>query len=168
MRPEPVSAGALIREIGRVFAHWLGAQFLICLILSMVYALGFALLHIMWWPLAAVFCGFAHAVPMFGAVAAIVIVAAVTWIGTGIGTALGAVAVFTLASALEGFYLSPKIMGRQLHISPWLVFAGGLVASSLFGFIGVLLAVPVMAIGLLIWRYFTRREAPPEDRSAPE
>lgn len=137
--------------------HWVGAQALICAILSAIYAVGFALLGVPLWPLAALFCGFAHAVPVFGAVVAIVIVAGVTWMARGMYPALGAMGVFAAVSGLEGFYLTPKIMGRRLDISPLWVFFGGLLAGSLFGFVGFLLAVPVMAVVALVYRYFRQR-----------
>lgn len=155
----PATTGALIVQIGRTLAHWIGAQIRICLILSALYAIGFALLGVPWWPLAALLCGFAHAVPMFGAVAAIGIVAAVTYLARGPYPALGAVGVFAAASALEGFYLTPRIMGRRLALSPWYVFLGGIVASSLFGFVGILFAVPIMAVAMLVWRFARARQA---------
>ncbi len=48
-------------------------------------------------------------------------------------------------------------MGRRLDISPWVVFFGGILAGSLFGFVGVLLAVPVMGVVALVYRHFRER-----------
>lgn len=151
------TAGELMGEIGRLLAHWVSAQFRICLILSAVYAVGFALLGVPLWLLAALLCGFAHAVPVFGAVVAIALVAAVTWMARGMYPALGTMGVFAAVSGFEGFYLTPKIMGRRMAISPLWVFFGGLLAGSLFGFVGILLAVPVMGVIALIYRHFRER-----------
>ena len=148
---------ALLREIGHLLAHWVGAQFRISLILSAIYAVGFALLRVPLWPLAALLCGFAHAIPVFGAVVAILLVAAVTWMSRGMYPALGTMGIFAAVSGFEGFYLTPKIMGRRLDISPWWVFLGGILAGSLFGFVGILLAVPVMAVAALVYRHFRKR-----------
>ncbi len=147
----------LLREIGHLLAHWVGAQFRIGLILSAVYAVGFALLGVPLWPVAALLCGFAHAIPVFGAVVAIALVALVTWMVRGGYPALGTLGIFAVVSGFEGFYLTPKIMGRRLDISPWLVFFGGILAGSLFGFVGVLLAVPVMGVIALVYRRFRER-----------
>ena len=150
---KPGSAGALAREVGGALTHWLRAQMRICLILAAVYAAGFALAGVPVWPVFALLCGLAHAVPMFGAVAAIALTAAITWAVRGFYPAVSAVLVFAVASALEGFWLTPWIMGRRLRISPWWVFFGGLVAGSLFGFVGLLVAVPVMAVAAVVWRH---------------
>jgi predicted PurR-regulated permease PerM len=156
------SAAELAREVGGVLAHYAGAQVRICAILSVVYAVAFALLRVPVWPVFAVLCGFAHAVPVFGALVAVLITAAVTWMARGFYPAIGTVLVFAGASGLEGFYLTPHIMGRRLKLSPWVVFFGVLAASSLFGFVGVLLAVPVMAIAAVIWRFTRSHVAGPK------
>lgn len=150
----PRQASALVREIGGTLKHYAAAQFRICLILTCIYAAGFALAKVPLWPLMAPLAGFAHIIPTFGAVVAIVVIAAISGIARGIYPALGVVLVFAVAQALEGFYLTPRIMGRRLRLSPWVVFFGVLAASSLFGFAGVLLAVPVMAVAMVIWRFF--------------
>ena len=148
----------LFRDIGHLLAHWVSAQFRISLILSAIYAVGFALLGVPLWPVAALLCGFAHAVPVFGAVVAIALVAALTWMARGMYPAMGTVGIFAAVSGFEGFYLTPKIMGRRLDISPWWVFFGGILAGALFGFVGILLAVPVMAVVALVYRHFRARQ----------
>lgn len=159
---ENSSPRRLLGEVGGALAHYVGAQVRICLILSAIYAVGFALLRVPVWPLFALLCGFAHAIPMFGAVVAVLITAAVTWMARGFYPALGTVLIFAGASGLEGFYLTPRIMGHRLHLSPWLVFFGVLAASSLFGFVGVLVAVPVMAVAAVLWKYFRSHLARPQ------
>jgi predicted PurR-regulated permease PerM len=59
--------------------------------------------------------------------------------------------VFLVGQFLEGNILSPKLMGDQVGLHPvWLMFAL-LAAGSLFGFVGLLLAVPMAAvIGVLV------------------
>jgi predicted PurR-regulated permease PerM len=148
---------SLLRDIAHLLAHWVSAQIRISLILSAIYAVGFALLGVPLWPLAALLCGFAHAIPVFGAVVAIGLVAIVTWMARGGYPALGTLGIFAAVSGLEGFYLTPKIMGRRLDISPWYVFFGGILAGSLFGFVGILLAVPVMGVVALVYRHFRER-----------
>jgi predicted PurR-regulated permease PerM len=159
---KPALAGRLAREIGEMLAHYAGAQARICLVLTALYAAGFALLGVPWWPVFGILCGFAHAVPVFGAAVAALAAAGVTWIARGFHPAVGSVLVFAAASGLEGFYLTPRLMGRSLRLSPWLVFFGVLAASSLFGFVGVLLAVPVMALAAILWRFARSHLARPQ------
>jgi predicted PurR-regulated permease PerM len=160
----PATPGRLARDIGGVLVHYISAQIRICLILTAVYAVGFVLLKVPLWPAMAVLCGFAHAVPMFGAVVAIVIAAALTWVARDGYSAAGVLGVFAAAQVLEGFWLTPRIMGRHLNLSPWWVFIGALVASLMFGFVGVLLAIPAMAVAAVVWRFVRSRGNPATPR----
>ena len=58
------------------------------------------------------------------------------------------------ASRFSDNFLVPKIMGQKVGISPvgviFAVFAGG----ELFGFVGLLFAVPMAALLRILWRYF--------------
>jgi len=147
---------SLVREIAGTLARYLTAQVKICLILTAIYGIGFLLLSVPLWPLFAFLCGFAHAIPVFGSPIAAVLTAVVTWIALGFYPALGVMGLFVAAQTLEGFYLGPRIMGHHLSLPPLWVFFGTLLASSLFGFFGILLAVPAMAIAALLWRHFHR------------
>ncbi len=142
----------VLREASGVLARYVRAQVRISLILSAIYAVGLATLRVPLWPLLALVCGFAHAVPVFGALAAALITALVAWVTRDGYTAIWVMCLFAAASGLEGFYLTPRIMGRRLSLPPLWVFFGTLVAGSLFGFFGVLLAVPAMALIAALWR----------------
>ncbi|HWQ56042.1 MAG TPA: AI-2E family transporter [Bryobacteraceae bacterium] len=159
---EPRSARRLAREVGGVLVHYAGAQLRICLILSAVYAVGFALLRVPLWPLMALLVGFGQAVPVFGGVVAILIVAGTTWMVKGPYPAMGVMGVYAAAQLLESFWLSPRIMGRRLNLPPWWVFLGVLAASVMFGFVGVLLAVPAMAVVMVIYRFLKPPAATPD------
>jgi predicted PurR-regulated permease PerM len=52
---------------------------------------------------------------------------------------------------LEGYYLSPKFVGERVHLHPvWIIFALFL-GGNLYGFLGILIAVPIAAVlGVLI------------------
>ena len=53
---------------------------------------------------------------------------------------------FTAVQCVEGYYLTPRILGGRLSLHPMAVFLGLLIGGKLFGFLGVLLAVPVIAV----------------------
>ncbi len=59
--------------------------------------------------------------------------------------------IFVIGQVLEGYALTPKLVGDRVGLHPvWLIF-GMLVGATLFGFVGILLAVPVTAvIGVLV------------------
>jgi predicted PurR-regulated permease PerM len=153
---QPPRPNTLVHDLLSTLGRYLSAQLRICLILTVIYGVGFLLLRVPVWPLLAFVCGLSHAVPMFGAPVAAVLAAGVTWIGRGFDYALGVMGLFIACQVLEGFYLGPKIMGHRLSLPPLWVFFGTLLASSLFGFVGVLLAVPAMALAAVVWRWFHR------------
>jgi predicted PurR-regulated permease PerM len=157
--PDSRSFLSLVKEIGGILTRYVGGQFRICLILSVIYAVGFALLGVPLWPLVALLCGFSHLIPMFGPVIAILIAAGLAWIARDVYHAMGVMGVFAVAQGIEGFYLTPRILGKRLHLPAIAVFIGLTIASLMFGFIGILITVPLMAIAAAIWRFYARKNA---------
>jgi len=157
--PESRSLLSLLREIGGILTRYIGGQFRIALVLSAIYAVGFALLRVPVWPLLAAACGFSHLIPMFGPVIAILVAAVLAWISTDVYHAIGVMGVFVVAQTLEGFYLTPRILGKRLRLPALAVFIGITLAGMMFGFVGILLTVPLMAIAAAVWRFYARKDA---------
>lgn len=157
-------AGALAKEIATTLAVYVGGQILISVIMSALFALGFALLGVPFWFLLAPVCGFLNLIPRFGSVVALVLGIAVA-LASGMGAfrTLGVVSVFALVFALEGFLLTPLVLGRRLRLRPLWVFLVVLIGGSLFGFLGLLLAVPALAVATVVYKFFAQ---PVENRSS--
>ena len=64
----------------------------------------------------------------------------------GIGTVLGVAAVMGFVQILDGMIITPRIVGRSVGLAPLEVLVTMMAAGSLFGFLGVLLAVPLGAV----------------------
>jgi predicted PurR-regulated permease PerM len=140
-------------EIGSTLAGWLAAQAKVVLILTGIYAIGFAISRVPWWFAVAVICGLLNFIPIAGAVIALLIVLPVTWlVRQDIVPVLGALVTYVVAQGLEGFYLTPKIMGGRLGLSPWVVFVAILAGGFMFGPLGVVLAAPAAAVLAILWR----------------
>lgn len=150
------SAWRLLRQIGGNLLHWVGGQILIAFLLTICYAVGFALAGLPWWPLFAIANGFFHLIPMMGAALGLLL-PFLGWLLLTNGdpfTLLWIVLVYALAQGFEGFYLTPKILGYKLGLKPFLVFLAVVLGSSLFGFVGALFAAPAMAVAMTIWRWW--------------
>ena len=65
---------------------------------------------------------------------------------------------------LESFYLTPKILGKELKLNPLVVFVSVLLGALIFGPVGALVAAPLVAILLLIYRRLGRFEKDRKDR----
>ncbi len=150
------SIGQLLRRIGGNLLHWVGGQLLIAFLLTLCYALGFALAGLPWWPLFAVANGILHLIPMLGAALGLLL-PFLGWLLLTNGnpvTLLWIVLIYALVQGLEGFYLTPKILGLRLGLKPFLIFLGVVLGSALFGFVGAFFAAPVMAVAMTIWRWW--------------
>jgi predicted PurR-regulated permease PerM len=67
------------------------------------------------------------------------------------------VAVFSLGQFLEGHVLTPRLVGGRVGLHPvWVIFAL-LAGSTLFGFVGLLLAVPAAAVAGVLVRFAAAR-----------
>ncbi|MCC7341984.1 MAG: AI-2E family transporter [Bryobacterales bacterium] len=150
------SVWQLLRQIGGNLLHWVGGQMLIAFLLTICYAVGFALAGLPWWPLFAIANGFFHLIPMMGAALGLIL-PFLGWLLLTNGdpyTLLWIVLVYALVQGFEGFYLTPKILGYKLGLKPFLVFLAVVLGSSLFGFLGAFFAAPVMAVAMTIWRWW--------------
>ena len=147
------SQRSLPGEVGYALSGWIVAQVKIVVILTGIYAIGFAASSVPWWLAVAAVCGLLNFIPIAGPVIALLIVLPVTWlIRQDMLSVLGALITYVVAQGLEGFYLTPKIMGRRLGLSPWIVFLEILVGGLVFGPLGVLFAAPVAAVVAVLWR----------------
>jgi predicted PurR-regulated permease PerM len=70
---------------------------------------------------------------------------------------LGVVGVFVVVQTLEGFVLTPRILGKSVGLSAMTVFVCGLIGGALFGPLGLLLAVPIAAVAAVAWRFAFKR-----------
>ena len=147
------SQRSLPGEVGYALSGWIVAQVKIVVILTGIYAVGFAASRVPWWLAVAAVCGLLNFIPIAGPVIALLIVLPVTGlIKQDMLSVLGALITYVVAQGLEGFYLTPKIMGRRLGLSPWIVFLAILVGGLVFGPLGVLFAAPVAAVVAVLWR----------------
>jgi predicted PurR-regulated permease PerM len=145
----------LIREILATLGSYLKGQAQIILILAVLYTAGFALVPVPGWFLVGPVCALMYVVPIFGSLIGLAIAMASTLLaGQDLFRLLWVLGVWVVIQGLEGFWLSPRILGKRTRVGPLAVFFGVAVASSLFGFLGVLLAVPAMAVALVIWRHW--------------
>ena len=73
----------------------------------------------------------------------------------GIGSQLvGVLIVFGIGQLLEGFFLTPRLVGERIGLHPVAVLFALLLFGNLFGFFGVLLALPISAVSLVLVQYF--------------
>ncbi|MFZ1864914.1 MAG: AI-2E family transporter [Polyangiales bacterium] len=140
-------AFAFFREVDRVLGQFLRGQFTVMTVLGALYATGYALIGV---PLAlpiGIVAGLLSFIPYVGSSTALALALLMTALqGQGWIQALWVVGVHALIQGLEGFVITPKIMGDTVGISAIAVLFALLVGAELLGFTGVLLAVPAAAV----------------------
>ena len=157
-RHEPLVA-RLVGECHEVLGAFMRGQLLVMLALAVVYALGLMLLGLRLGLLVGLIAGLASIVPYMGFVVGIgaALIAGFFQFGAD-GLMLGGiVAVFMIGQVLESVVLTPMLVGDRIGLHPVAVMFAVLAGGQLFGFTGVLLALPVAAI-LMVWlRYWYQR-----------
>ena len=90
------------------------------------------------------------------ATAAGVIIAALVQFGE-LWPLVGVAIVFSIGQTVEGFVLQPLLLGDRIGLHPVAVIFAIMAGGQLFGFLGVLLALPVAAVLVVVLRHFHRR-----------
>lgn len=152
-----------IRQLGSEADHsiagYLRGQALVCLILGAFYAVTLAAVGLEYGLTIGLIAGIITFLPYVGS-----LVGGILAIGMALAqfppdwTSVAIVAgIFVFGQAVEGNYLSPKLVGDRVGLHPvWIMFAL-MAGGALFGFTGVLLAVPVAAIIGVLCRFFMKQ-----------
>jgi predicted PurR-regulated permease PerM len=148
----------LSRDTDRVLSAWLRGQLLCCLVLAAFYAAGLQLIGLELGLMIGLMAGVLSFIPYVGSItgfaSALLLAAAQfgTWQGVGM-----VVLVFMVGQFVEGYIIYPRLLGDRVELhAVWVIFAlfaGGVA----FGFLGVLLAVPMAAAVGVVARYWLRR-----------
>lgn len=142
---EPFSR--LFDEVGRILQAYVLGQLMIAIIMGILYAIGFAAFRVPAWAGLAALSGFLNVIPYVGTASGLILASGFTFADTGeIWRVAGVIGVFLAVQTIEGYYLTPRILGGRLSLHPMAVFLGLLIGGRMFGLLGVLLAVPTLAI----------------------
>ncbi len=153
-RNEGVIVG-LLGECHEVIGAFLRGQLLVMLALGTVYALGLMLLGLDLGLLIGMLAGLASIVPYMGFAVGIVaaLIAAVFQFGADPLMLAGVAAVFGVGQMLEGMVLTPLLVGDRIGLHPVAVIFAIMAGGQLFGFVGILLALPVAAVIMVLLRH---------------
>lgn len=145
---------ALFDESGRILESYVRGQILIGSIMAICYAVGFYFLGVPAWAGIAMIAGLLNAVPYVGTISGIVLACGFSFADGGSWAHIAAIlAVFAAVQSFEGYYLTPRIMGNRLNLHPMALFLGLLIGGKLFGLLGVVLAIPAIAIAKVFFKF---------------
>jgi predicted PurR-regulated permease PerM len=134
-------------EIDERMSRFVRGQIIVSLVLAALYATGLGVFtNIDLAVLIGVVAGVLFVVPYFGTFLGIVTGSVLAFLKFGVDfEVLKVWAVFGVVQGIEGALLTPKIVGDSVGLHPVLVLLALVAGGNLFGFLGILLAVPVAA-----------------------
>jgi len=150
----------LAREASDSLGGFLRGQLLVMLAQGTIYAIGMTLVGLRLGLLIGLIAGLISFVPYLGAILGIVLalIAAIMQQG-GLDWPLMLLVsgVFTIGQLVESYLLTPRLVGDKIGLHPVAVIFAVMAGGSLFGFLGLLLALPVAAIANVMLRYLHER-----------
>ncbi|MDQ3269027.1 MAG: AI-2E family transporter [Pseudomonadota bacterium] len=148
----------LASQSSDVLGGFLRGQFMVMLILGVMYGFGLWLVGLDLGILIGIIAGLLTFVPYVGPASGIVLgsIAALVQYGDWKHVA-GVLVVFGVGQVIESYWLTPKLVGDRIGLHPVAVIFAVLAGGQLFGFLGMLLALPVAAVANVLLRYAEER-----------
>ncbi|MEO7496214.1 MAG: AI-2E family transporter [Massilia sp.] len=144
----------MAHEVNLLLAQYLRGQLLVMLVLAAYYSIGLSI------------AGFDVALPV-GILTGLLVF--IPYIGFGLGLVLALIAavlqfsdwsgliwvaaLYGAGQVIEGFFLTPRLVGERIGLNPLAVIFALLAFGQLFGFVGVLLALPTSAVLMVAFRH---------------
>ena len=152
------TASRLARESSDTLGAFLRGQFLVMLILGVMYGLGLWAVGLDLGILIGIVAGLFTFIPYLGPASGIIlgVIAALVQYGDFPHVA-GVLVVFGIGQVIESYWLTPKLVGDRIGLHPVAVIFAVMAGGQLFGFLGMLLALPLAAVINVLLRFAQER-----------
>jgi predicted PurR-regulated permease PerM len=137
-----------------LLSQYLRGQILVILVMATFYSIGLSLVGMDGAIALGVFTGLMIIIPYIGIALglSIGILSAILQFGFG-PELIWVLAIFGIGQALEGFFLTPRLVGERIGLHPVAVLFALIIFGKFFGFFGVLLALPASAVSLVLIQF---------------
>jgi predicted PurR-regulated permease PerM len=136
-----------VRTADRLIAGFLRGQLLVAATLGVLYAVGFSVIGIDLAIGVGLLAGAMALIPYLGNIVAVTTATVLCVLKFGVdGHLLAVIGWYVVVQNLEGFVLTPRIVGQSVGLHPAAVIVALLIGGDLFGFLGLLIAVPAAAV----------------------
>jgi predicted PurR-regulated permease PerM len=137
----------LTQETNEVLGAFIRGQLTVAIILAVFYSVGLSIIGTPMSIVIGIVAGLANIVPYLGLLVGLIPAILLTVLQFhGVAHLLGVLLVFGIAQAMEGMVITPRIVGDKIGLHPVVIMLAILAGGRFFGFIGILLAVPVAAV----------------------
>jgi predicted PurR-regulated permease PerM len=156
-RQRPVAARVL-DDASATLRAWVVGQLLTMTVLGFLTAVGLWVLGVPYWLAFGIFTGLVAVVPFFGSLVstllpALFVVGSGDWVKV-----LAVIALGVAVHMVEANIVLPRIMQREVALPPVLTIASVLIMGTLLGVVGLVVAVPVLAVALVVVRHVVQAE----------
>jgi predicted PurR-regulated permease PerM len=139
----------VFHKVGHVLRWWFVGQLIDMAVVGALTVVGLALIGMPMALALGVLAGVLTFVPYFGAILAAIPALAIA-LGQGLHTAVLTAIVFGVGHVVEGYVVSPLVQDRMVRLPPALLILSMTFIGSLFGPMGIILATPMAAAGLVL------------------
>lgn len=143
---------AILRDVDEIVGKYIRGNLTVAFIVGMLTGLGMYLIGVDFALIIGFIAGLADLIPYFGPVIGAIPAVALALLKSK-SLALYAILVILAVQWLEGSFINPKVLGASLSLHPLLIIFVLLAGGELYGIIGMLTAVPVVAIARVVLRY---------------
>jgi predicted PurR-regulated permease PerM len=143
-------AESVLDDLGTTLRAWVVGQLAAMVVLAALTTLGLWVLDVPYFLAFGVFAGIAAIVPFFGTLLSTVIPALIALGVSGLAKALAVAGIGVGVHLIEANFVSPVVMERQVNLPPVLTIAGVLLLGKLFGLAGLVVAVPILAVIMVL------------------
>ena len=136
-----------------VLKGYVRGQIIVSLILALLYSIGFSILGLKFGFLIGLMTGVLSIIPFVGALigcAAALVVSLANF--SGLGQIFGIGVVFGIVQTLEGFWITPKLVGDKLGLSDLATILSLIIGGNLLGFAGLIVAIPLAAFLKIVFQ----------------
>lgn len=145
----------LMREFVNLVVVFFRGQLLIALIQGMLFAVGFSIAGLHYGAVIGLILGFLNIIPYLGSMIGLAVVLPLAYFQEGGGAMLLVLVmtVFAVVQLIEGYVLTPRIMGERTGLHPMVIIVAIFFwGSALDGILGMILAIPLTAFLVVLWR----------------
>jgi predicted PurR-regulated permease PerM len=161
-------AREILTDLRITLRAWVVGQIVAMILLGVLTTFGLWILGVPYFLAFGVFAGVAAIVPFFGALFSTLLPAFFALGVSGLAKALAVVAIGVGVHLIEANLVAPVVMERQINLPPVITIAGVLIIGKLFGLAGLVVAVPILAVVLVLVRHILLGEVYGDQISAHE
>ncbi len=150
----------LFSQFVEILLTFFRGQIIVAFAQGLLFALGFALVGLPYGIVIGISLGFLNIIPYLGSIAGLAVALPLAYFSKAGGLTLVVLVlvVFSIVQAIEGYLLTPRIMGKRTGLHPALIiFAVFFWGVALGGILGMMLAIPLTAFAVVFWRLLEKK-----------